>query len=150
MELKGLSTERFNLETSSLSKLSTTKILAKINAEDATVPAKVGEEIPKIAKAVDCIVKTLQNHGRLFYAGAGTSGRLAVIDAAELLPTFGVGRETVRAIIAGGKKAMFRPVEGIEDNEIQGRRISKSQVLPNEMCCSGFQPVAELRLSSER
>ena len=120
-ELKSLSTEKPNTETTSLSKLSTTKILEKINDEDAKIAAKVREEIPKIAVAVDCIVSSLRNQGRLFYAGAGTSGRLAVIDAAELLPTFGVGGEAVRAIIAGGKKAMFRPVEGIEDDEIQGR-----------------------------
>jgi N-acetylmuramic acid 6-phosphate etherase len=70
---------------------------------------------------VDRIVQAIQNHGRLFYIGAGTSGRLAVIDAAELFPTFGVGSETVRAIIAGGRRAMFRPVEGIEDNEVQAK-----------------------------
>jgi len=120
-ELDRLPTESYNSQTSSLSKLSTTKILEKINAEDVKVPKKVGEEIPHIAKAVDCVVKSLRNHGKLFYVGAGTSGRLAVIDAAELLPTFGVGTETVRAIIAGGRKAMFRPVEGSEDEEAQGR-----------------------------
>jgi N-acetylmuramic acid 6-phosphate etherase len=110
-------------------------ILEKINAEDQKVAIAVGREIPSIARAVDSIVRSLQNQGRLYYLGAGTSGRLAIIDAAELLPTFGVGTEYVRAIIAGGRKAMFRPVEGIEDLEVEGEKclqrsgFSKADIL---------------------
>jgi len=121
-ELQSLSTENPNLGTESLSRLSTKNILRKINTEDLKVPIAVKREIPKIAMAVDAIVETIRNHGRLFYVGAGTSGRLAVIDAAELLPTFGVGTRYVRAVIAGGRRAMFRPVEGIEDLEVEGKR----------------------------
>jgi len=134
-ELDHLSTEMSNLETGSLNELTTKGILEKINDEDVKVPLAVKKQIPNIAKAVDIIVLAFQNRGRLFYLGAGTSGRLAVIDAAELFPTFGVGKESVRAIIAGGKKAMFRTVEGAEDDPQQGRKdlerasFSKSDVL---------------------
>ena len=116
-ELARLGTEKSNLKTRSLSGLSTEKILRAINDEDSKVPAAVRKEIPRIRKAVDVIVKQIScDHGRLVYLGAGTSGRLGVIDGAELLPTFGAGAETVRALIAGGKRAMFRPVEGAEDS----------------------------------
>lgn len=109
-----------------LSELGTTEILEKINDEDAKVPPAVRKEIPTITAVVNCLVDRIKNGGRLVYAGAGTSGRLAVIDAAELLPTYGVGKETVRALIAGGRKAMFYPVEGIEDKSNQGRKDLKS------------------------
>jgi N-acetylmuramic acid 6-phosphate etherase len=134
-ELSDLSTEGINQKTRSLGSLSTEDILKKINDEDSKVPQIIRKEIPEIAKAVDAIVHSLQNQGRLFYVGAGTSGRLAVIDAAELLPTFGAGTETVKAIIAGGRKAVFHSVEGAEDDEAQAKidlersRVSKDDVL---------------------
>lgn len=101
--------------------MTTEEILRVINAEDRRVPEAVGEAIPQIARAVELIVERLRSGGTLFYVGAGTSGRLGVLDAAECLPTFGVGPEVVTALIAGGAEAMFRASEETEDDEEQGR-----------------------------
>jgi N-acetylmuramic acid 6-phosphate etherase len=87
-----------------------------MNAEDRRVPVAVGREIPRIAQAVDLIVERLLQGGRLFYVGAGTSGRLGVLDAAECPPTFGTPRTLVQGIIAGGRRALVRSVEGAEDD----------------------------------
>jgi N-acetylmuramic acid 6-phosphate etherase len=100
--------------------MSTLEILRVINDEDITVPHVVRGALPEIAKAVDLIVDRLSRGGSLLYIGAGTSGRLAVVDAAECLPTFGVGADTVSAVIAGGQEAMFRAVEESEDDEDLG------------------------------
>jgi N-acetylmuramic acid 6-phosphate etherase len=87
-----------------------------MNREDAKVAQAVGQELPKIAKAVNEIVARMQNGGRLIYVGAGSSGRIAVLDAAECPPTFGTPPNLVQALIAGGKKAVTHSVEGAEDN----------------------------------
>jgi N-acetylmuramic acid 6-phosphate etherase len=112
-----LETEQRNLKTLTLSALPTETILRLINNEDRKVPEAVGKEIPAIAKAIHQIVESLRDGGRLIYVGAGTSGRLGILDVAELIPTFNAGPELVQAIIAGGKRAVFKPVEGAEDNE---------------------------------
>ncbi len=99
--------------------MSTYEILASINNEDKTVPLAIEKEIPQIEKAVDAISDKLNTGGRLFYIGAGTSGRLGVVDASECPPTFGVDHNVVIGLIAGGDKAIRKAVENAEDNEFQ-------------------------------
>lgn len=100
----------------------TQDILRIINREDAVVARAVSRSIPAIARAVDTIVDALRRGGRLIYVGAGTSGRLAVLDASECPPTFGVSPRMVQGLIAGGRRALVRAVEGTEDNARQGAR----------------------------
>ena len=110
-----VATERRNPRSRNLDLKSTRDILRVINREDAQVASAVRREIPKIARAVDQIVSRLRKGGRLFYIGAGTSGRLGVLDASEVPPTFGVPRTLVQGIIAGGNRALTTSVEGAED-----------------------------------
>lgn len=116
------STELRNPASRNLDQLATAKILRIMNREDQRVPAAVAREIPAITKAVDAIAARMQLGGRLIYVGAGTSGRLAVLDAAECPPTFGVPRTLVRAVMAGGRKALIRSVEGAEDSAAAASR----------------------------
>jgi N-acetylmuramic acid 6-phosphate etherase len=115
-ELSGLVTEQRNPRSRRLDQLSTPQVLRLMNREDSRVPRAVAREVPKISKAVDLIVERLLRGGRLFYVGAGTSGRLGVLDAAECPPTFGTPRTLVQGIIAGGRRALVRSVEGAEDD----------------------------------
>ena len=117
MNLDRLETERRNPDTQNLDMLSAYDLVSVIQREDAKVAAAVRQALPSIAAAVDVIVESLRSGGRLFYIGAGTSGRLGVLDAAECPPTFNTSPDTVQALIAGGEGAMFRAVEGAEDNE---------------------------------
>lgn len=117
-----LSTERRNPATVHLDSGDSLQILRLIQAQDARVPAAVKAQIPSIAKAVDAAVRRLRRGGRMFYVGAGTSGRLGVLDAAECPPTFGVPAETVQAVIAGGQRALVSAAEAAEDDREQGRR----------------------------
>jgi N-acetylmuramic acid 6-phosphate etherase len=123
-------TEQRNAASRDLDQMDTLKILQLMNREDRKVATHVAREIPSIARAVDAIVARLQRGGRLIYVGAGTSGRLAVLDAAECPPTFGVSRTQVRALIAGGSKALTNAVEGAEDSATNAirdlRRINLS------------------------
>lgn len=118
--MKERATEQRNPRTRGLDLRSTREIVAAINREDAGVARAVGREIASIAKAADAMATALANGGRVFYVGAGTSGRLATLDAAELPPTFGVSRHIVQAIVAGGKRALTEAVEGAEDSGEQG------------------------------
>jgi N-acetylmuramic acid 6-phosphate etherase len=113
-------TERQNPASVSLDKKSTREILRIMNSQDAKVPGAVRRTLPQIARAVDLIVEALSDGGRLVYLGAGTSGRLGVLDAAECVPTFGTDR--VVGVLAGAPGAMFRPSEGSEDNAQQAVR----------------------------
>jgi N-acetylmuramic acid 6-phosphate etherase len=115
-------TERRNPRTRGLDTKSTLEILRAIQREDATVAKAVARAIPAIARAVDAIAHALQRGGRLFYVGAGTSGRLAALDAAEIPPTFGTPAHMVQAVIAGGRRALTRAVEGAEESRGQGAR----------------------------
>jgi N-acetylmuramic acid 6-phosphate etherase len=115
-------TERRNPRSHSLDQLATRKMLEIMNREDALVPAAVKREIAAIARAVDLIAKAFERGGRLIYVGAGTSGRLAALDSAECPPTFGVSPRLVQAVIAGGRRALTRAVEGAEDSLSQGAR----------------------------
>src|SRR5271167_1246790 len=101
---------------------STSGILTAMSAADAAVPAAVARELPRIEKAVDAIAGALDRGGNLIYIGAGTSGRLGVLDAAECPPTFGTPPGLVRALIAGGDAALRRSVEGAEDDRDAGVR----------------------------
>jgi N-acetylmuramic acid 6-phosphate etherase len=122
VKLDGLLTEQRNPASAHIDTLPTADILAVINQEDQNVAHAVAVEIPQISEAVDRIVDRLRAGGRLFYMGAGTSGRLGVLDAAECPPTFHVDPDLVQGIIAGGESALVRATEASEDDPEQGRR----------------------------
>jgi N-acetylmuramic acid 6-phosphate etherase len=124
-----VATERRNPRSRNLDLKSTREILRVISREDVQVAAAVRGQIPKIARAVDEIVARLRNGGRLFYIGAGTSGRLGVLDASEVPPTFGVHRTLVQGIIAGGNRALTTSVEGAEDHPENGARDLRARGL---------------------
>lgn len=117
VNIEDLLTEAVNSQTIHIDRLSTSQLLTAINAEDQKVAAAVEDEIPRITVAVDQITAALQAGGRLIYIGAGTSGRLGVLDAAECPPTFGVETGQVIGLIAGGETAMVNAVEGAEDDK---------------------------------
>jgi N-acetylmuramic acid 6-phosphate etherase len=122
-------TEKRNLRSRNIDKLPTQEIVDLINAEDTLVPRAAAKERKHIAAAIDLIVERFRAGGRLFYVGAGTSGRLGVLDASECPPTFGVRPSMVQGIIAGGRRALVRAVEGAEDFANNGARaIVKRQV----------------------
>jgi len=120
--LEHLLTEQVNPASAGIDALPTASILEIVNAEDARVADAVALEIPAIARAVDAIVAAIQRGGRLFYIGAGTSGRLGVLDAAECPPTFGASAELVQGIMAGGEQALAHPTETTEDDPSIGAR----------------------------
>ena len=122
MKLDRLLTEQVNPASREIDRLSTSDMLRVMNSEDQEVPGAVQREIPAIAEAVDRIVNALRAGGRLFYIGAGTSGRLGVLDAAECPPTFQVSPDLVQAMIAGGDSALARASEANEDDPASGRR----------------------------
>lgn len=129
-----LKTEARNPRTMAIDKMSTYDMMKTINEEDQTVPAAVATQLSEIAKVVDLAAASLEKGGHLIYVGAGTSGRLGVVDASECPPTFGVDYNLVRGIIAGGDSAMFRAVEGAEDNEALGAAaIEENGVLPGDV-----------------
>ncbi len=121
-EFARLATEQRNPRTMDLDTLGVPALLERIAAEDRTVPAAVVRELPAIARAVELVIASLREGGRLIYVGAGTSGRLGVLDAAECPPTFGSDPEMVQGVIAGGPDALVRAVEGAEDREEEGER----------------------------
>jgi N-acetylmuramic acid 6-phosphate etherase len=116
-QLKELTTEQRNPRTHGIDLADTARILELMNDEDQTVAGAVRSAIPDIARAVELVTAAFRSGGRLFYAGAGTSGRLGILDAAECPPTFGVDADMVQGIIAGGKETVFRSREGVEDHE---------------------------------
>ena len=117
MDFSKLTTEQRNSATANIDKCSTLEMVRLINDEDKKVAGAVEKVLPKIAEAVDLIAKKIQGGGRLIYIGAGTSGRLGVLDASECPPTFGVKPELVQGIIAGGNIALTCAVEGAEDDK---------------------------------
>jgi len=117
VKLDGLITETRNAETMDIDRIDTIEIIRKINNEDKKVAISVEKEIENIALAADAIYEKLKKGGRLIYIGAGTSGRLGILDASECPPTYGVDASMVQGIIAGGNEAIFRAVEGAEDND---------------------------------
>ena len=134
MTIKLPTTEKRNKKSENIDALSTSQIVKLINAEDKLVAPAVGKEYKKIAAAVDMIVERFKKNGRLFYVGAGTSGRLGVLDASECPPTFGVSPKLVQGIIAGGKRALVRAVEGAEDKSDDGiAAIKKLKITKNDV-----------------
>ena len=117
--LSTLITEQRNPNSMHVDSLSALEIVQLMNDEDKQVPLAIEKCLPQIAQAVECIVAAFQQGGRLVYIGAGTSGRLGVLDASECPPTFGVSPEMVKGIIAGGERALRHPIEGAEDSKAQ-------------------------------
>ena len=117
--LSTLITEQQNPNSMHVDSLSALEIVQLMNEEDKQVPLAIEKCLPQIAQAVECIVDAFQQDGRLVYIGAGTSGRLGVLDASECPPTFGVSPEMVKGIIAGGERALRHPIEGAEDSKAQ-------------------------------
>lgn len=117
--LSTLITEQRNPNSMHVDSLSVLEIVQLMNQEDKQVPLAIEKCLPQIAQAVECIVAAFQQGGRLVYIGAGTSGRLGVLDASECPPTFGVSPEMVKGIIAGGERALRHPIEGAEDSKSQ-------------------------------
>jgi N-acetylmuramic acid 6-phosphate etherase len=131
-----LTTEKRNSRTRGLDRLGTLGIVDALNAEDARVAAAVHRQRRQIAAAVEIIVERLRRGGRLIYVGAGTSGRLGVLDAAECPPTFGVPRTMVQGIIAGGRRALVRSAEGCEDVAQAGAAaVEKKRIGPRDTVC---------------
>ena len=117
--LSTLITEQRNPNSMHVDSLSALEIVQLMNQEDKQVPLAIEKCLPQIAQAVECVVAAFQQDGRLVYIGAGTSGRLGVLDASECPPTFGVSPEMVKGIIAGGERALRHPIEGAEDSKAQ-------------------------------
>jgi N-acetylmuramic acid 6-phosphate etherase len=135
-EISRLSTEQQNRNSINIDKQSTEEILRIINNEDKTVPFAVEKEIPYIAQAVEVVVRALKSGGRLLYFGAGTSGRLGVVDASECPPTFGAPYGLIEGYIAGGQAAMFRAQEGAEDYEENGANdVTAAGVTEKDVVC---------------
>lgn len=135
-QLQKLSTEQRNHNSMDIDARSTTEILTIINNDDKLVALAVETQIPYIAEAVELVVKAFLNGGRLIYVGAGTSGRVGVVDASECPPTYGVPFDMVQGMIAGGEGAMFRAVEGAEDKPEGGAAdIDKKEVGANDVVC---------------
>lgn len=134
LKLDKLTTESRNLNTSNIDKVSTLEMVKIINDEDKKVAEAVEKEIPKIAQAIDYIVERIKKGGRLIYIGAGTSGRLGILDASECPPTYGVSEELVQGIIAGGHEAIFRAKEGAEDSkELAIEDLKLKKLSPNDI-----------------
>ncbi|MHC5268542.1 N-acetylmuramic acid 6-phosphate etherase [Enterococcus sp. LJL98] len=131
VNLNVLTTEARNNHTINLDKMSTIEILETMNKEDQKVPESIKQRLPEIAQTIEQIVKTFRLGGRLIYIGAGTSGRLGVLDAAECVPTFGTPAEMVQGIIAGGMPAMTTAIEGAEDSPTLGKEDLKRIALTN-------------------
>ncbi|MCY4170928.1 MAG: N-acetylmuramic acid 6-phosphate etherase [Bacteroidetes bacterium] len=135
-ELQSLITEQRNPNSLNIDDASVEEILSIINIEDQRVPLAVKDEIPYITKAVNIVTATLKTGGRLFYVGAGTSGRLGILDASECPPTFGSSPEDIQGIIAGGKEAVFRAQEGAEDVASDGAdALVVAGVRPTDVVC---------------
>jgi N-acetylmuramic acid 6-phosphate etherase len=130
--LKDLLTEQRNPASAQIDRLPTAELLRVINREDEKIAAAVAREIPRIAQAVDGITSRFSKGGHLFYLGAGTSGRLGVLDAAECPPTFGIAPDRVQAVIAGGETAVFRAIEGAED---------RAEAAETDLRAKGLRPI---------
>ena len=135
-QLQSLTTEQRNPRSRKIDAMAIPDILRVINEEDGRVPAAVAKELPHIGRAVKLVVGAFKSGGRLIYVGAGTSGRLGILDAAECPPTFGTDPKMVRGIMAGGPEAVFQSKEGAEDNEPDGKRaIIRMRVGPKDVVC---------------
>ncbi|HEX6982160.1 MAG TPA: N-acetylmuramic acid 6-phosphate etherase [Balneolaceae bacterium] len=135
-QLKDLKTEQRNESTKEIDLADSLEIARLVNTEDQKVALEVEKKLPEIARAIDFIKEAFDKGGRLIYAGAGTSGRLGILDAAECPPTFGTDPAQVIGLIAGGKEAVFEAQEGSEDHEKNGREaLQKESLSPNDVVC---------------
>jgi len=125
-------TEQRLAASRNLDRMTAIEMVRLMNREDRKVAVAVGRELPAIARAVDAIVAALRGKGRLFYVGAGSSGRMAVLDAAEVPPTFGISRKRMIALIAGGRRAVTGAVEGAEDAVRDAERALRARKLTRE------------------
>ncbi|MFJ8020704.1 N-acetylmuramic acid 6-phosphate etherase [Streptomyces sp. NPDC096311] len=146
-ELETLTTEAFRPELSQIDRLPTLEIAKIMNAEDATVPTAVATQLPRIAAAIDAVAERMSRGGRLIYAGAGTAGRLGVLDASECPPTFNTDPSEVVGLIAGGPSAMVTSVEGAEDSkELAEADLKELSLTPDDtvvgVSASGRTPYA--------
>lgn len=156
INLNGLVTENRNINTMDIDKISTVEMLEKINNEDKNVPLAVKKEIPQIAELIEKAVERMRKGGRIIYIGAGTSGRLGVLDASECPPTYGVEPELVQGVIAGGEEAMFKAKEGAEDSEelavldLKERNLNKNDIVIG-IAASGRTPyvIGALKFAKE-
>lgn len=129
LNLDAMTTERRNPDTMDLDTMTPLEVVTAMNREDAKVPQAIQPVLPAIAQAVEWAIAALEQGGRVFYLGAGTSGRLGVLDAAECPPTFGVSPDLIVGLIAGGEKAFIKAVEGAEDSRELGRQDLESRAL---------------------
>ena len=156
INLNGLVTENRNINTMDIDKISTVEMLEKINNEDKNVPLAVKKEIPQIAELIEKAVERMRKGGRIIYIGAGTSGRLGVLDASECPPTDGVEPELIQGVIAGGEEAMFKAKEGAEDSEelavldLKERNLNKNDIVIG-IAASGRTPyvIGALKFAKE-
>lgn len=147
IDLSNMSTEARNPNTMNLDRMSAIEIVTVMNKEDENIPKAIASQIPKIAKVAEHVAEAFRKKGRLFYMGAGTSGRLGVLDASECPPTFGVPGDMVIGLIAGGDKALRNPVEGAEDDESLGEKDLRAHNLTSDdvvigIAASGRTPYA--------
>ncbi len=134
INLQNLTTEKRNEKTMNLDELSIDDAMKIMNEEDQKVALAVKEVLPQIKPIIEETIKSFNKNGRLFYIGAGTSGRLGILDASECVPTFGVSPEMVQGIIAGGRKAMTMAVEGAEDSLDLGKEdLQKANLTSNDI-----------------
>jgi N-acetylmuramic acid 6-phosphate etherase len=155
LEIAGLATERINPASQMIDTMSVAQILELINQEDAGIAAAVQAELPLIEQAVNMIVRSFRQGGRLIYVGAGTSGRLGIVDASECPPTFGTPPEMVQGIIAGGTPAIFKAQEGAEDSpEAGAAALEEKNLNANDIVCgiaaSGRTPFVRGALQKAR
>ena len=133
--LEGLSTETRNPDTMNLDEMTSLEIVEAMNKEDSKVPLVISQLLPKIAEVIDIATEALKNKGRIFYIGAGTSGRLGVVDASECPPTFNASPNDIIGLIAGGEKAFTKAIEGAEDSENLGKEdLMKNNFSKNDIC----------------
>ena len=131
-----LTTEQDNPNSRHIDRMTALEMVELINREDAKVAAAVREALPQIAEAVDAIADAIESGGRLFYIGAGTSGRLGVLDAVECVPTFSTPPDLVQGVIAGGAAALTRSVEGAEDDpELAKRNLEQRGLTERDVVC---------------
>lgn len=155
MDYEALKTEQNNEKSSRIDEMATLDMVRLINDEDKTVAFAVEKSLAELAKAVDLAAERLKNGGRLFYVGAGTSGRLGILDASELPPTYGTPYELVQGVIAGGESAAFRAAEGAEDDgDAMVRQLEERGFCGKDLCvgvsASGSTPCVAAALRFAR
>ena len=137
VNLEGMTTETVNESTKNIDKLSSLEIVTLINEEDKKVARAIEAELPQVARAVDAVAERFKRGGRMIYCGAGTSGRLGTLDAAELPPTYNVSPDQAFGLIAGGEEAMYRAIEGAEDSKELAEEDLKRVGLTADDCVIG-------------